>query len=98
MPQEIIQAPDWRPPITQQLKNIEKLDHINTHEELGLLSIDTETYFIAEDGLKYRLPNGEVKMCITKEDAHDWVKMVHEHKEPHLTIEEVLTQVNEGPY
>ena len=90
--------PDWRQPITQQLRSLEELNHVGTHEDLGLLSLNTETYFIAEDELKYQLPNGEVKVCVAKEDAKDWVKRIHEYQIPHLTRKEVLTQVHKGPY
>lgn len=69
--QETTHEPDWRLQISQQLKGVEELNHIGTHEDLGLLSLNTETYFLTDDGLKYRLPNGEVKMCITKDDAID---------------------------
>jgi hypothetical protein len=66
--------PDWRYSITQRLESVENLNYIGTQDDIGLLSLDTETYFITEDGLKYRLPNGEVKMCVTREDTIDWVK------------------------
>lgn len=36
-------------------------------------------------------------MCI-KEDAHDWVKMIHEYQVPHLIKEDILIQVHKGPY
>jgi hypothetical protein len=85
-------------PISQQLENVQGLHHIGTHEDLGLFSHDTETYFMTEDGLKYRLPEGEVKMCVTKEDALDWVKRVHEYQIPHLITKEALIQVQQGPY
>jgi hypothetical protein len=65
---------------------------------VGLLSPDADTYFITEDGLKYRLANEGVKMCVTEEDALDWIKRIHEYQVPHLTIKEVLTQVHKGPY
>ena len=94
----LIRILDWRLPITQQLENFEELEHINTHEKLGLLNIDTKTYLLTKDGLKHRLPNGEIKICITKEDAHAWVKRVHEHKEPYLSIEKMSTQVCRGPH
>ena len=96
--QETPHETDWMFPIIQQINSAEKTDHIGTQEELGLLSLDTETYFIIEDGLKYRSPNGKVKMCVTKESAIDWVKMIHEHQVPHATQEEILTQVYKGPY
>ena len=50
-----ISEPDWRQPITQRLNSYEELNHVGTHEDLGLLNLDAETYFITEDGLKYRL-------------------------------------------
>lgn len=87
-------GPDWSLFITQQLKNTKKLDHIGIHEELGLLSLDLEIYFITKHGLKYPLSNEKVKMCVTNEDAYDWVKKVHEYKVPHLMNEEVHTQVH----
>lgn len=74
------------------------MDHIDTHEELGLLNIDTKIYFLSKDGLKYKLSNREIKICITKQNAHDWVKMIHKHKESHLTKEEVPNKVNKRPY
>jgi hypothetical protein len=91
-------GPDWKHSITQRLESVENSNYIGTQDDIGLLSLDTETYFIAEDGLKYRLPNGEVKMCVTREDAIEWVKRVHEYQVPHLTKEEALTQVHKGPY
>ena len=48
--------------------------------------------------MKYRLPNGEVKICVTQEDAYDWVKMLHEYQLPHLIQEERLAHVHKGPY
>ena len=90
--------PDWRRSITQPLESFEESNYVGTHENLGLLSLDTETYFITNDGLKYRLSNGEVKMCITREDAIDWVKRVHEYQVSHLTKEEAFFQVHKGPY
>ena len=65
---------------------------------MGLISVNSEAYFITEDDLKYRLPNEEMKMCITQEDAYDWVKMLHEYQLPHLIQEEILAQVHKGPY
>lgn len=63
LPLDIIQTLDWKPSITQQLESRENLDHINTHEELGLLGINTKAYLITEDGLKYKLPKGKSK-CV----------------------------------
>ena len=37
-------------------------------------------------------------MCITKEDAIDWVKRIHGYQVPPLTKEEILTEVHKGPY
>ena len=85
---------DWRQSITQHLEDIHQLNHVDAYEELGLYSIDTETYFLTEDGLKYRLSNGEVKMCIAREDAYDWVRKIHEYQDPHLIKEEVLIQMH----
>ena len=96
--QEPTHAPDWRLLVIQQLANIEKLNHIDTQEELGLTSFDTETYFVTKDGLKYRLPNGVVKMCITKEDAIDWVKRIYGYQIPPLPKEEIFTEIHKGPY
>jgi hypothetical protein len=91
--------PDWRLSATRQLNSVEHLNHINTQEEFGLTGFgNTETYFTTEDGLKYRLPNGEVKMCITREDAIDWVQRIYQYQIPPLTKEEILTEVHEGPY
>jgi hypothetical protein len=90
--------PDWRHSIAQRLASIGNLIYIGTQDVIGLLTLDTETYFITEDGLKYRLPNGEVKMCVTREDVIDWVKRIHEYQVPHLTKEEAFTQVHKGPY
>jgi hypothetical protein len=95
--QESTHEPDWRLLVIRQLNSIEKLNHINTQEELGLTSFDTETYFVTEDGLKYRLPNGKVKMCITKEDVIDWIKRIYQYQIPPLTKEEILTEVQECP-
>ena len=96
--QDTTHEPDWRLSILQQLNSTKELAHINTQEELGLTNFDTETYFATEDGLKYQLPNGEVKMCITKRDAIDWLKQIHEYQVPPLTKEEILTEVHKGPY
>ena len=52
---------------------------------------------MTKDGLKYRLPNEEIKMCVTKKDAMDWVKSVHEYQVPHLTKGAVPKQVHKGP-
>lgn len=96
-PQGTSQALDWRHSITLYLENVDQLNHVDTHEQLGLFSNETETYFITEEELKYRLSNGEIEMCITREDAYEWVKMIHEYQDPHL-IKEVLTQTHQGPY
>ena len=89
---------DWRHPITQQLKSFEELNHVGTHENLGLLSLNTEAYFITRDGFKHRLPNEKIKMCVTKNDAMDWVKRVHEYQIPHLIRKTSFTQIYKGPY
>ena len=96
--QESTHEQDWRLPAIRQLNSVEHLNHINTQEELGLTSFDTETYFTTEDGLKYQLPNGEVKRCITREDAIDWVRRIHQYQIPPLTKKEILTEIHEGPY
>ena len=93
-----LQTQDWRPPIAQQPKGINDLECVETHKELGLISFNSKTYFITEDGWKYRLPNGEVKICITQKDAYDWVKRLHEYQLPHLIQKEILAQVHKGPY
>ena len=95
---ETTHDPDWRFPTIQQLNSVTKLNHTNTQEELGLLSIDIGTYVLTENELKYRLPDGKVKTCVTKEDACDWVKRIHEYQIPHLIEEEILAQVHKGPY
>ena len=50
--QESTHEPNWRLLVIQQLNSIEKLDHIDNQEELGLTSFDMEIYFATEDGLK----------------------------------------------
>lgn len=37
-------------------------------------------------------------MCVRKKYAYDWVKNLHEYQVPHLTKENVHTQVYKGPY
>ena len=96
--QETAQDLDWRVPIIQQLNSVTKLNHMDTQKELGSVSIDMGTYVITGSELKYRLPDGKVKMCVTQEDAYDWVKRIHEYQIPHLIREEILAQVHKGPY
>ena len=96
--QEVTHDPDWRLPIIHQLNSVTTLNQIDTQEELGLLSIDTGTYVLTKNELKYRLPYGKVKTCVTKENACDWVKRIHEYQIPHLIEEEILAQVHKGPY
>ena len=76
----------------------EDWNFIGTRENMGLLDPNVEMYFKTNDGLKYQLPDGEVKMCITKGDAVDWVRRVHKYQVPHLCAEETTTQVHKGPY
>ena len=89
---------DWRQSITQHLQNVNQFNHVDTHEELGLFSSDTETYFPTEDGLKHQLSDGEVKLCITREDAYKWIKRMHESQNPHMIKEEILVQTHKGSY
>ena len=89
---------DWREPIIQHLKNPMELSDFAYHKELGVLRNELPSYFLKEGKLKRRIADGDIKLCISQEEGIRWLTIIHNQRSPHLSMNEMISQVTRGPY
>ena len=89
---------DWREPIMQHIKHPMELSNFAFCEELGILKEEIPHYFLKEGKLKRSFPNGQIKLRIPQEKGMECLKMIHVQRDPHLSMDEMISQVTPGPY
>ena len=89
---------DWREPIIQHIKHPMELSNFAFHEELGILKEELPHYFLKEGKLKRSFVNGQIKLCISQDKGMEWLKLIHTQRDPHLSMDEMISQVTIGPY
>ena len=89
---------DWRELILQHLNNPMELSDFAFHEELDTLRAEVPRYFLEEGKLKRNFASGQVKLCISQEKGIEWLSTIHHQRYPHLSMDEMVLQVNLGPY
>lgn len=83
---------DWRKPIIQHVKCPLRLSKFEFQEELGITRNELPNYFF-ENGEKRRIPNRDIKMCISQTEGIKWLAKIHEQRIPHLSMDEIIPQV-----
>ena len=75
-----------------------KLSDFAYHEELGLLREELPNYFLKDGELRRKFAKGGVKLCISQETGIEWLTDIYHQREPHLSMDEIISQVTVGPY
>ena len=90
--------PTWREPIIQHHKIPMKLSNFAFHKELGVLQEELPHYFLKERKLKQIFANGQIKLCLSQEKRIEWLTIKYNQRYPHLSMDEMISQVTIGPY
>ena len=75
-----------------------ELSNFAYHEELGVLREELPSYFLKEGKLKWRIADGDIKLCISQEEGIEWLTVIHNQRSPHLSMDEMISHVTLGPY
>jgi len=71
-----LEEEEWYSDIIYYLKNLKCLDHLVNHKRSSL-RLKAMKYFLTQDGLGWRNPNGVILKCVNKEEADKLIVELH---------------------